>query len=100
MQILPVAELLRSGRVDGLILFQADLDRDGNPEYILAADYFNTVMAAAFRLEDNAWRELQLTPDQNVPEPGQSLTDGEIEVIPPEFNNLQIGDITLRVLVQ
>ena len=58
---------------------------------------FNTVMAAAFRLEDNAWRELRLTPVQPIPGPGQSLTDGEIEVIPPEYNNLQIGDIILQV---
>ncbi len=97
MQISLVAELLRSGRVEELILFQADLDRDGNPEYILAADYFNTVMAAAFRLEDNAWRELRLTPVQPIPGPGQSLTDGEIEVIPPEYYNLKIGDLILQV---
>ena len=99
MQTSPVAELLRSDQVDELTLFQADLDLDGNPEYILAADYFNTVMAAAFRLEDNTWRELRLTPDQNVPEPGQSLTDGEIQVVQPQYNNLQIGEITLRVLI-
>ena len=97
MQISLVAELLRSGRVEELILFQADLDRDGIPEYILAADYFNTVMAAAFRLEDNAWRELRLTPVQPIPGPGQSLIDGEIEVIPPEYNNLKIGDLILQV---
>ena len=99
MQYSPVAGMLRDEQVDEIFLFQADLDLDGNPEYILAVEFFGALIASGYRRDDDAWRELRMTPTQDVPESGQSLIDGEIEVIEPEYNNLQIGEITLRVLI-
>ncbi|MCY3688742.1 MAG: DUF4153 domain-containing protein [Gammaproteobacteria bacterium] len=97
MQLSIVAGSLRAGQVEEMILFQSDLDLDGNPEYVLAADISGVLVAAGFRLEEGAWRQLRLMTNQNVPEPGQLLIDGDIQVVTPQFNNLQIGDVTLRV---
>ena len=97
MQFSFVAETIRFDEVEEMILFQADLDLDGSPEYILAAEFFGEVTASGFRLEDGAWRELRLTPIQSAPESGQALIDGVIEVVQPEFNDLRIGEFVFWV---
>ena len=97
MQNSAVANMIQYDQADEMILFQADLDLDDNPEYILAAEFFGTLVVSGFHLENGAWQELTLTPNQPAPETTQSLTDAEIQVIQPNFNDLQIGDITLSV---
>ena len=91
--------MIRSGQLGELILFRADLDLDGSAEYVLAAEFFDDLIASGFRLEDGVWREYMLLPSpaETVPEPGQTLTDGAIEVVAPEFYDLRIGEITLQV---
>lgn len=105
MQTSRIAAMARASLVNELILFQADLDSDGNPEYILAAGISVTIPedglaqldVSGYRLEPDGWRELFFTPHFDDPTTVQQLLEGEIQVVEPEFNNLQIGETTLRV---
>ena len=100
MQTSVVAGFVRSEQPENLYLFQADLDADDSLEYVLAGDFPGAFVASGFRLEDGEWRELRLAPRQLVADPGQALAEGLIEVVEPEYFDLQIGDIILQVLDQ
>ena len=97
MQNSMIATALRSEPARELILFQADLDLDGSPEFILAAEIQRIIYVSGFRLEDSGWRELQISSNRVAPERERLLTEGPIQVVEPEFQNLQIGNTLLQV---
>ena len=97
MQNSTMAVNLRAVQPTELILFQADLNLDGSPEYILAAEVERIVYVSGFQLENSGWRELRISSNLVAPGSGEFLTDGRIQVVEPEFHNLQIGDFILQV---
>ncbi len=108
-------------RLNQLVVFQSDLDLDGVPEYILAAtisfpgmppfpattpfpagppipeENLEQLVISGFRDEDGGWRELQFFPYPDLPAGSLPLMEAEVQVVTPEFNDLQIGDTTLQV---
>ncbi len=99
MQSSAAATIARFDPEAELYLFQADLNGDGNPEYLLICSAGGMMVeAAGYLLEDSgAWAQLPITLPRLTLEQDQSLADGPIEVIDPEFNHLRIGDVTLQV---
>ncbi len=79
-------------------LYRADLDLDGEPEYILAADFMGYTVASGFQREDGGWRELSMEARRSSADAGQDLAGGAVEVSPPEFHDLRIGELVLWVL--
>lgn len=102
MQTSVVAAHIDPETLNELVLFRADLNGDGAAEYILAASLsfplVNTqeLIVSGFREEDNGWRELHFFPFLASPASNLQLMETEIQVVTPQFNDLQIGDITLR----
>lgn len=92
-------------RVNELVVFRADLNGDETAEYILAASLSVPVeiddrlqlVVTGFREDDSGWRELNFYPYPGIPVGSPQLVEIEIQVVTPQFNNLQIGDITLSV---
>lgn len=103
MQTSVVAAYIDPETLNELVLFRADLDGDGAAEYILAASLsvpvVNTrqLIVSGFREEDDGWRELNFFPYPDFPAGGPQIMETEIQVVTPQFNNLQVGDIVLRV---
>ncbi len=103
MQTSTVAAFIDTGTVNELVLFRADLDGAGAAEYILAlslsvpVDDIRQLIVSGFREEDDGWRELDFFPYPGSPTGSPQLMEDEIRVAPPRFNDLQIGDIMLRV---
>ena len=73
--------------------------------YILAASLsvpavdLHELIVSGFREENNGWRELEFFPFLARPASSLQLTETEIQVVAPQFNDLQIGELTLRVQV-
>lgn len=105
MQSSVVAAYIDSETPNELVLFRADLDGDGAAEYILVASLSVPVVdsqeliVSGFREEDNGWRELHFFPFLASPASSLQLMETEIQVVPSQFSDLQIGDVTLRVQI-
>ncbi|MCY4297405.1 MAG: DUF4153 domain-containing protein [Gammaproteobacteria bacterium] len=99
MQSSAAATIARFDPEADLYLFQADLNGDGSPEYILIGSAGGMMVeATGYLLEDSgAFSQLPLTLPRLTPEQNQSLADGLVEVIDPEFNHLRIGNVILQV---
>jgi len=99
MQSSAAATIARFDPEAQLYLFQADLNGDGSPEYILICSAGGMMVeATGYLLEDSgAWSQLPITLPRLTPEQNQSLADGPVEVIDPEFSHLRIGNVTLQV---
>ena len=97
MQFSMIASALRAQQPRELILFRADLNLDGSLEYILAAEIERIIYVSGFQLEDSGWRELRISSNLVAPQRERLLTEGPIQVVEPEFQNLQIGDFILQV---
>ena len=99
MQASPAAAIARFESEAMLYLFEADLNSDGNPEYVLVHSFRGRVDADAFINEGNgAWTQFRMMPDRPFPESNEALSSGAIEVIEPEINNLRIGEITFEAM--
>lgn len=105
MQTSAVAAIVgvNPGAVGELVLFRADLDGEGAAEYVLAAsisvpaDRVQQLFVSGFRAQESGWRELDFFPLSDFPAGGLQLMEPEIRVLAPQYNDLQIGDVTLRV---
>ena len=99
MQASPAAAIARFESDAMLFLFEADLNSDGNPEYVLVHSFRGRVDADAFMNEGNgAWSQFRMMPDRPFPESNETLSSGAVEVIEPEFNNLRIGEINFEAM--
>lgn len=105
MQASVVAAYIDPETISELVIFQADLDGDGATEYILAASLsvpavdLKELIVSGFREENNGWRELEFFPFLARPASSLQLMETEIQVVAPQYNDLQIGEVTLRVQV-
>jgi hypothetical protein len=83
------------------VILRADLDEDGEFEYILMLLRENGAVSSAFYYRTDAgWQQGQL---QHVwayrgDDLRERIINGEIELVKPRFKSLQVGGITLRAL--
>ena len=93
----PFIESSYAAIYDNVMLVEVDLNRDEAPEYVVigSTDYA-LLRAEGFYRQDGDWVSLNMigsgpaSPDADF---GPSLQSGAIEAIPPEFQDLRIGDV-------
>ncbi len=87
------------GQLPELTIARADLDRDGEWEYVfvLASDSLGLLMASGFRRQDGEWRSFGMVPLAAPAKPRTALANGEMKLASPRYQDLRIGDVTLRV---
>ena len=98
----PFIESSYAAPYDNLVLVAVDLNQDQALEYVLIGSTgFGVLWAEAFYRQEEEW--LSLNVRRTVSEPSgndleQSLQSGEIEAVPPEFQDLLIGDVELSFM--
>ena len=98
----PYIESSYAAPYDSLVLVAVDLNQDQALEYVLIGSTgFGVLWAEAFYRQEEEW--LSLNVRRTVSEPSgndleQSLQSGEIEAVPPEFQDLLIGDVELSFM--
>ncbi|MYF69273.1 MAG: hypothetical protein F4181_04495 [Proteobacteria bacterium] len=98
----PYIESSYAAPYDNLVLVAVDLNQDQALEYVLIGSTgFGVLWAEAFYRQEEEW--LSLNVRRTVSEPSgndleQSLQSGEIEAMPPEFQDLLIGDVELSFM--
>lgn len=98
----PFVESSYAAIYDNVMLVEVDLNRDEAPEYVVigSTDYA-LLRAEGFYRQDGDWVSLNMigngpaSPDTDF---GPSLQSGAIETIPPEFQDLRIGDVEFSVV--
>ncbi len=98
----PFVESSYAAIYDNVMLVEVDLNGDGTPEYVVigSTDYA-LLRAEGFYRQDGEWVSLNMigngpaSPDTDF---GPSLQSGAIETIPPEFQDLRIGDVEFSVV--
>ena len=97
----PFIESSYAAPFERAMLVAVDLNLDGNLDYVLIGSR-ETGLAAAegFHFRDGEWMSLGVSGIGNAP-PGidtePSLSSGEIETMPPEFQVLRIGDLEFSI---
>jgi len=91
-----------SGGIQGdPVIFQADLDDDGQFEYMLLVLDGHRFLRSQFyyRDDDGWWQQGQLHHAWNYGSDLQDrLIDGDIELVAPRFRNLEVGGVSLQPL--
>ena len=93
----PFIESSYAAPYDNLVLVAVDLDRDRALEYVLVGTTeFDVLWAEGFYRQDGEWQSLSVR--RNVSgssgiDAEQSLESGAIEAIPPQFQDLRIGEV-------
>ena len=93
----PFIESSYAAPYDNLVLVAVDLDRDRALEYVLVGTTeFDVLWAEGFYRRDGEWQSLSVR--RNVSgssgiDAEQSLESGAIEAIPPQFQDLRIGEV-------
>jgi len=80
------------------ILFQIDMDEDGQDEYLLVSPNEYGLGVSQFYYRDaNGWRSsyLQLAATNGVEDVAEQLQHGDIETVAPRFKDVNVGDIRL-----
>lgn len=80
------------------ILFQIDMDEDGQDEYLLVSpSKYGLVVSQFYYRDDNGWRSsyLQLVSTNGVEDVAEELQHGDIETVAPRFKDVNVGDIRL-----
>jgi len=92
----------RSVRSTDLVMIRADLDEDGQDEYLLLSVHDHGIgFTQFFYLTDAGWQSGQLhhTAWQRNSDETQALIEsGEITLVEPRFKDIDIGGIVLRPL--
>jgi hypothetical protein len=81
------------------VLFQIDLDEDGQHEYLLVSpNKYGLGVSQFYYLDGDAWRSsyLQMAGATGIDDVAERLKNGEIKVVEPRFNNVDVGGIELR----
>ena len=98
----PLIESSYAAPYDNLVLVAVDLNQDRALEYVLIGSTgFGVLWAEGFYRQEEEW--LSLNVRRTAAEPSgndleQSLQSGEIEAVPPEFQDLLIGDVELSFM--
>ncbi len=100
MRFSPAAQTAQYEPDAELYLFQADLNQDGNPEYVLIRSFDEALIASGFRQDANGvWRLFPMIPsDGPVSDANRTLSTAPMEIVTPEFSHLQVGDLAFRVV--
>jgi hypothetical protein len=84
------------------VLIRADLDDDGQNEYLLLSVYeYGVGMSQFYYLTDAGWQSGQLQYAawrQPRVDMRELIESGEVTVVEPRFRDVRIGDIVLRPL--
>jgi hypothetical protein len=81
------------------ILFQLDLDEDGQNEYLLVATrQYGISISQLYYLDGTRWRSsyLQMAGANDIDDVAERLKNGEIKLVEPRFKDVNIGGIELR----
>ena len=93
----PFIESSYVARYDNLVLVAVDLNQDQILEYVLiGTTEFDVLWAEGFHRQDDEWLSLNVRRDVSAFSEVEfeiSLQSGEIEAIPPEFQQLRIGEV-------
>ena len=98
----PFIESSYAAPYDNLVLVAVDLNQDQTLEYVLiGTSEFDVLWAEGFYRQDDEW--LPLNVRRNVfgssdAEIEMSLQSGAIEAVPPEFQDLRIGEVELSFM--
>ncbi len=82
----------------GAILFQIDLDDDGQDEYLLvSANEYGLGFSQFYYLNGTQWRtsHLQMASMDGVEDIAEGLRHGEIKTVTPRFKDVDIGGILI-----
>ena len=98
----PFIESSYAAPYDNLMLVAIDLNQDQALEYVLiGSTEFGVLWAEGFYRQDDEWLSLNVrrtAAESSDNEIEQSLQSGEIEAVPPEFQDLLIGDVELSFM--
>lgn len=98
----PFIESSYAAPYDNLVLVAVNLNQDQALEYVLiGSTEFNVLRAEGFYRQDEEWLSLNVrrtVAESSGDEIEQSLQSGEIEAVPPEFQDLLIGDLELSFM--
>ena len=98
----PFIESSYAAPYDNLVLVAVNLNQDQALEYVLiGSTEFNVLRAEGFYRQDEEWLSLSVrrtVAESSGDEIEQSLRSGEIEAVPPEFQDLLIGDLELSFM--
>ena len=98
----PFIESSYAAPYDNLVLVAVDLNQDQALEYVLiGTTEFDVLWAEGFYRQDEEWLSLNVrrtVPESSDNDTEQSLQSGEIEAVPPEFQDLLIGDVELSFM--
>lgn len=98
----PFIESSYAAPYDNLVLVAVNLNQDQALEYVLiGSTEFNVLRAEGFYRQDEEWLSLSVrrtVAESSGDEIEQSLQSGEIEAVPPEFQDLLIGDLELSFM--
>jgi hypothetical protein len=92
----------RTFRSTDMVMIRADLDEDGESEYLLLSLHdYGLGVTQFYYLGDNGWQSGQL--QQNVLQHSREATEekifnGEVKTVEPRFKDLDIGGIVFRPL--
>jgi hypothetical protein len=83
------------------VLLAVDLNNDGQDEYALLRVFENgSLMGTLYYRSGSGWTEGRLDPGlvrMPAEDLAESVASGEIVVVPPEFSDLEVGGVRLRV---
>ena len=92
----------RTVRSTDLVMIRADLDEDGQDEYLLLSLYdYGLGLTQFYYLTDGGWQSGQLqstTWQRNRDAIREQIESGEMTTVEPRFKDLDIGGIVLRPL--
>ncbi|MGH8221566.1 MAG: DUF4153 domain-containing protein, partial [Woeseiaceae bacterium] len=83
------------------VIFQADLDDDGQFEYLLLLLHEHGIGSSQFYyLTDTGWQHglLQRTGNYSDEDLRNRIIDGDIELVAPRYKSLEVGGMVLRPL--
>ena len=93
----PFIESSYAAHYDNLMLVAVDLNQDQTLEYVLiGTTEFDVLWAEGFYRQDDEWLSLNVRRDVSGASDAEiemSLQIGEIEAMPPQFQDLRIGDV-------
>ena len=98
----PSIESSYAARYEIVVLVAVDLNRDQTLEYVLiGTTEFDVLWAEGFYRQDDEWLSLNVRRDvsgSSDTEIEMSLQSGMLEAIPPEFQDLRIGEVELSFM--
>jgi hypothetical protein len=87
-------------RVTQTSVFVIDLDRDGANDYVVSTHLDTLRIAALFRPATDGWQrfDIALKGSAKDAELAASIERGDVQVIEPQWRELQVGELRLKVV--